>query len=183
MPADIKLLSTSSVQTLKRWAQKSPPKRAVLVQHRTHSKHSPATPTQPHKANHTVPVTANPSTSFRNNNKNHAALATAPGLEVVSLPAEAAKASAGDEPRGSGACCNIPALTALLFSGARVAAPPGHTWLAQPEGSLFSTIQLQSLCMWRGIARARCWGFLAAVAAHPIHCLWCMLSKQSPGSS
>lgn len=64
-----------------------------------------------------------------------------------------------------------------------MAALPGHTWLAQPEGSLFSTIQLQSLCMWRGIACARYWGFLAAVAAHPTHCLWCMLSKQSPGSS
>lgn len=85
--------------------------------------------------------------------------------------------------QGSGACCNIPALTALLFSGAKVAALPGHTWLAQPEGSLFSTIRLQSLCMWRGIACARYWGFLAAVAAHPTHCLWCMLSKQSPGSS
>lgn len=102
MPADIKLLSTMSVQTLSNMTTETPPKRAVLVQHRTHSKRSPATPTQPHKANHTVPVPANPLhplTSFRKQQQKSCSPDTAPGLEVVSLPAEAAKASAPDQPR------------------------------------------------------------------------------------
>lgn len=85
MPADIKLLSTHLCSnTVKHNHRKPPPKQVVLVQHRTQSKHSPATPTQPHKANHTVLVPANPLhpfTSFRNN-KNHAALTLLPGWRL-----------------------------------------------------------------------------------------------------
>lgn len=74
-------------------------------------------------------------------------------------------------------------LTALLFSGVKVAALLGRTWLCQPEGLCVQHNSAPKSLRAEVIAFAPCWAFLAAAAAHPIHCLWWMLSKQSPGSS
>lgn len=90
--------------------------------------------------NATAGVTAfrlHPSTSVRNNSNNKKSCSpdTAPGLEVVPLsPSTSCKAPAPGEPRDAVPAAISESLTALLFSGAQVAALAGHTWLAQPEG-------------------------------------------------
>lgn len=137
--------------------------------------------------NYSVSVTAywlHSFTWFRNNNnKKSCSSDTAPRLEVVSLPAKAARLQLLINP-GNRCLLQYPSHLLHCFSVERkwLLFPGTHGSLSR-RGSLFSTIQLQSLRMWRVIAFALYWGFLAAVTAHPIHCLWCMLSKQSPRSS
>lgn len=131
MPADIKLLSPSLFKPCPTWAQKAPQSQqpqsstghTASTLCNTHTKQSPRS----------VPGAANPlhpSASFSSNNNNRAALPLLRAGACVS-PGRSCKAPAPGEP-GSGACCNTPALTALLLSGAAGAALPGHTWLAQP---------------------------------------------------
>lgn len=178
MPADMKLLSTSLSNTSTEIPPKaSSPSSAQDIEQalpcNTHTgTQSKQTPQPLALQTHSIPALP-----LENSHKNRAALPCS-GLEVVSLAAEAAK------PRLARAALPAAISRHLLHCfSAELLLPGTHGSLSPSPGLSAQHNSAPKSLHVRGIARARRWGFLAAVAAHPIHCLWCMLSKQSPGSS
>lgn len=101
MPADIKLLSTHLCSNTVKHNHRKPPPKASSPSSAQDTEQ--ALPCNTHTATQSKPYSpcpckSTPSLHFVSKQQKSCSPDTAPGLEVVSLPAEAAKASAPEEP-------------------------------------------------------------------------------------
>lgn len=168
---------------MKHGYRKTATNRPVLVQHRTTEQALPCnthTSTQ-RRTIRLVPlhISSIPSLDLETTApENHAAPTLLPGWRL-SLSQQMLQGFSSWLTPGAGACCNIPVTYCIAFQRSE----SGCSSRAHMALSAGGVLCLARFSVWRVIACALDWGFLAAVRAHPSHCLWCMLNKQSPGSS